>query len=287
MSGPFAASLSRDFLEKRLGRRIAAEELVHHLAGGPLPSPCEDQLAEAPSDRRIHEVLPVGGQHVERENLRPHVAVVPGAVAADNVLEGSRKLRAGDMADRRLAFHADPLLHRIDLALAEKRHVVRRIEMLPSVLDATAEGMCGAQPLDQRLIDLRTSAAIPADQPQRLHLAPPLFVHLRRRFDKIAFNIGAAMTRVARPRQDSVQNMAELMQQRFQLAVIEAVAVEIGDQHTERRAPGEETGTADPESRGVAVLAISRKQIEVYAAEKGAGLAVDHVVVANRGMPLR
>src|SRR6266849_1623729 len=62
------ASLSRDFLEKRLGRRIAAEKLAHHLAGGPLPSPCEDQLAEAHADRGIHEVLSVGGQHVEREN---------------------------------------------------------------------------------------------------------------------------------------------------------------------------------------------------------------------------
>src|SRR5437867_5340605 len=157
------ASSSRDFLEERLGRRFAAEELAHHLVGGPLPSPCENQLAEALSDRRIHEVLSVGGQHVEREDLRPHVAVIAGAVAADDVLEGARKLRAGDMADRRLAFHSDPLLHRIDLALAEKRHVVRRIEVLPSVLDAAAEGMGGAQPLDQRLIDFRTSAAIPAE----------------------------------------------------------------------------------------------------------------------------
>src|SRR5713101_9266627 len=91
------ASLSRDFLEKRLGRRIAPEELAHHLAGGPLPSPCEDQLAETLSDRGIHEVLSVGGQHVERENFRPHVAVIAGAVTADDVLEASRKLRAGDV----------------------------------------------------------------------------------------------------------------------------------------------------------------------------------------------
>src|SRR2546429_7926169 len=37
------ASLSRDFLEKRLGRRIAAKERAHHLGRGPLPSACEDQ----------------------------------------------------------------------------------------------------------------------------------------------------------------------------------------------------------------------------------------------------
>src|SRR6266849_4021993 len=92
MKGLSAASLSRDFLEKRLGRRIAAEKLAHHLAGGPLPSPCEDQLAEAPPHGGVHEVFSVNGQHVERENFRPHVAVIAGTVAADDVLEGARKL---------------------------------------------------------------------------------------------------------------------------------------------------------------------------------------------------
>src|SRR5437016_3461220 len=138
MEAPLAGSLSRDFLEERLRRRIATEELAHHLAGGPLPSPCEDQLAEASSDRRIHKVLSVHRQHVQRQHFRPHVAVVPGAVAADDVLEGSRKLRAGDVSGGRLAFHADPLLHRIELAFAEKRHVVRRVEVLPLVLVAAA-----------------------------------------------------------------------------------------------------------------------------------------------------
>src|SRR6267378_6905689 len=104
--------------------------------------------------------------------------------------------------------------------------------------------MRGAQALDQRVIDLRTSAAMPADQPQRFLLAPPLFVHLGRRFDEIALDIGAAMTGIARSRQDSVQDMAELVQQCFQLAVIEALAVEVGDQHAERGAPGEEARAA-------------------------------------------
>src|SRR5882672_7228142 len=84
-----------------------------------------------------------------------------------------------------------------------------------------------------------------------------------------------------------MQNMAELVQQRFQLAVIEALGVEVRDQHADRRAPGEEARAADPESRGVAVLALARKQIEVDPAQESAGLAVDHVVVANRRMPER
>src|SRR5467141_1548476 len=162
------ASLSGDLLEKRLGRRIAAEKLAHHFRGGPLPAVGEDQLAEAPADRGIHEILSVSGQHIERENLRPHVAVVAGAVAADDVLESARELGAGDVSGGRLAFHSDPHLHRVDLAFAEKRHVVRRVEVLPPVLDAAAEGMRGAQALHQRVIDLRTAFAMPADQAQRL-----------------------------------------------------------------------------------------------------------------------
>src|SRR5207247_3384741 len=106
-------------------------------------------------------------------------------------------------------------------------------------------------------------------------------------FDEIALDIGAAVARVARPGEDSVEDVAELVQQRFQLAVIEAVAVEIGDQHADRRAPGEEARAAHWESRSVAVLTLARKQIEINSAQKFAGPAVDHVVVTDRRVPQR
>src|SRR5207302_5555045 len=117
------------------------------------------------------------------------------------------------------------------------------------------------------LVDLGTSAAMPADPPQGLPFSPPLLVHLRRRLDEIALDVGAAVARVARSGEDSVQDMAELVQQRFQLGVIEALGVEVRDQDADRRAPGDEARAAHPESRGVAVLALARKQIEVDAAE--------------------
>src|SRR5260221_14271409 len=66
--GDSIASLSGDLFEKSLGRRIATEEFAHHLAGWLLPSPCENQLAEAPADGGIHQVPPIRGQHVERQN---------------------------------------------------------------------------------------------------------------------------------------------------------------------------------------------------------------------------
>src|SRR6266705_3542418 len=137
--GSLIASLSGDFFEKSLGRGSAAEKLPHHFGGRPLPAFREDELAEAPTGGGNHKVLPIHRQHVERQNLRPHVAVVAGAVSADEVAERAGKLRVGNVACRRFAFHPDPSLHRIDLALAEKRHIVRGVQMLPRVLDAPAE----------------------------------------------------------------------------------------------------------------------------------------------------
>src|SRR5438309_9641027 len=112
--------------------------------------------------------------------------------------ERSRKLGVGNVAHWRFAFHPDPSLHGIDRALTEKRHVVRRVQVLPPVLDAPAERVRGAQPLDQRLVDLGTSAAMPADPPQGLPFSPPLLEHLRTRLDELALDVGAAVARVAR-----------------------------------------------------------------------------------------
>src|SRR5713101_3947661 len=281
------ASLSGDLLEKRLGRRIAAQKLPHHFRGGLLPAVGENQLAETPPDGGIHKVLSVHGQHVERKDLRPHVAIVAGTVAADEVPECAGKLRVGNVACWCFAFHPDPSLHRIDLAFAEKRHVVRGVQMLPGVLDAPAERARRVQPFDQRVIDLRASGAIAADQPQRFLFSSPLFVHLRRCLDKIDFDIGAALARVARPGENPVEDVSELMQQCFQLAVVEAGGVEIGGQYAHRRAPGKEARAAGPESRRVAVLALARKQVEVDPAQEPAGPAVDHVVITHRRMPER
>src|SRR5258708_22656137 len=81
--------------------------------------------------------------------------------------------------------------------------------------------------------------------------------------------------------------MSELVQQRFQLAVIEAVAIQVGDQHADRGAPGEQADTADYESGCVTVLAIARKQIDVHTAQEHAGPAVDHFIVTHGRMPKR
>ena len=70
-----------------------------------------------------------------------------------------------------------------------------------------------------------------------------------------------------------MQDMAEFVQKRLYLAVVEAVAVEVGDEHADRRALGEQAGAANPEGRGVAVLAFARKEIEIDAAYESAGPA--------------
>src|SRR6267142_2200424 len=69
----------------------------------------------------------------------PYADNMSGAVTADDMPERSRELGIGNMAGRRFAFHPDPFLHRIELALAEKRHVVRRVQMLPPVPDTLPE----------------------------------------------------------------------------------------------------------------------------------------------------
>src|SRR5260221_12630395 len=76
--GGSIASLSGDLFEKSLGRRIATEEFSHHLAGRPLPSPSENQLAEAPADGASPNVLSVAGEHVEHPNLCTQLAVASG-----------------------------------------------------------------------------------------------------------------------------------------------------------------------------------------------------------------
>src|SRR5438046_2057687 len=83
---------------------------------------------------------------------------------------------------------AAPSLHRIDLAFAEKRHVVRSVQMLPPVLDAPAKRARRVQSLHQRFVDFGTGLAVLMKEPQRL-LAGPLLVHLRRRLDEIALDV--------------------------------------------------------------------------------------------------
>ena len=191
---PLNSPLPGDFLEEGLGRRIASKKLAHHVRSGLLAAPREDQLAEAPADGGIHEVLPVPGQHVQRDHFGPHVAVVAGAVAAEQVLEGARELGAGDVARRRLAFHPDP-------RSAWDRPRARRT--VPCRTRRTDAAAAYWMPLPERargVKSLTSASSISGQAAQYLRsrrrgsiFAPPFFVHLRGRLDEIALDAGAAV----------------------------------------------------------------------------------------------
>ena len=84
-----------------------------------------------------------------------------------------------------------------------------------------------------------------------------------------------------------MQHVAELVHERLELVVVEALAVEVGNQRRERCAAHQAARAAQRERRRVAVLPIARKEVEVEAGDEAPGLRVEHVEVAHVLVPHR
>src|SRR6266567_1704498 len=128
-----AAARSGDFGDERVARRLAPEKIAHHLRPPSAAASREYGLAEAVPDRRIHQVVSIHRKHVEREDFRPHIAVITRRVASDNMLEGARKLRSRDMSKRRVALHPVPQRERVADLRAAGHHIVRRVQVLARI----------------------------------------------------------------------------------------------------------------------------------------------------------
>src|SRR5258708_29902985 len=105
---------------------------------------------------------------------------------------------AFDMAHRGRAFHGAPDIQAAARALVGKRHVVRRVEILPAIVNAGPELLGGIETTHQRLIDEGTLAAMISHQRETLHPPRPLLVHLRWRLDEVALDAGPGMLSVFR-----------------------------------------------------------------------------------------
>src|SRR5258707_13829728 len=77
-----ASALAGDLREERLVGRRPAEKFLDQRHLLLLASLREDAVAVARTDPRVEQVLLESREHVEREHLRPHVAVVPGGEVA-------------------------------------------------------------------------------------------------------------------------------------------------------------------------------------------------------------
>src|ERR1051325_2105883 len=76
-----SSSLPDDVREKRVARDGASEEALDHGPGRLLAAAAEDHFAEAAAGLAVHEIRAEGGQEIERDHFRPHIAVIAGRVA--------------------------------------------------------------------------------------------------------------------------------------------------------------------------------------------------------------
>src|SRR5258706_6408200 len=135
--------------------------LVHLLL---LPALREDRGAVARADRRIEHVLLERREHVERDHLRPHIAVVAGGVIVGDVAERRWERGSLDVAQWRGAFKALPYRER-RLRIGRYRHVVRGIEPFARVANALPDS---PRRLHLRHLRLREARAIGAYLPEDL-----------------------------------------------------------------------------------------------------------------------
>ena len=224
--------------------------------------------------------------HVEGNDFRPHVTVIAGRVTAEQVAKISREPGIGNVAERRRLFEFGPGGKRIAGVGAGKLHVESRQHVLAGIAHAGAEAAGLVDAIEQFGIHRRTVAAMVVDQRQWLRAPGPLLEHLRRCFDEVLAHVRAGQRRVVGARQGGVQQVAEFVEQRLQLVVVEALGVEIGDQHANRCSPNQRRAVAYRPDGGVVVLARPRLEVEVGAGDTLA-LVVEHVVIVHALMPDR
>ena len=201
--------------------------------------------------------------------------------------EAGREHAAAHVAQRRVAFHAGPQCQRLLRRGAVQREVVAGVELLARHLDALAE-LLGALGLRQQRGRHRlASGADVLEQGQHARVEDPGFEHLRRRFDEVALHIGAGLAGVARGRQQRVQRVAELVQQRVHFVQRQALAIEVDHQPGRRQPAGQGGHAAKAPDRRVLVFVGARVQVNEQGAQRLARRIVTNFEGACIGMPQR
>src|SRR5262249_15941535 len=136
-------------------------------------------------------------------------------------------------------------------------------EPLARVLDALAVAARGLQLRDLLLREVRAVRAYLLEELERLLAARPLLEHLRRRLDEITLHAGPGLGVVVRLGEHVVQHGPEFVDQRLELVVVQALAVEVGDERGERRALRDTAHAADGERGRMVVFALAREEVQV------------------------
>src|SRR5450432_4357922 len=114
----------------------------------------------------------------------------------------------------------------------------------------------GFEPDDVLVGELRAIRTHRLEERERLLAARPLLEHLRRRLDEVALHARSRLRVVVDARQHAMQHVPELVHEGLELVVVQALAVEVGDERGERRASREAARAADRKRRGMVVLAL-------------------------------
>ena len=186
-----------------------------------------------------------GGEAVGVEHLRPHIGIVSGRIAAagEQVLEMRRTVAQADFR-RHADFREKIPLERLDIEPGRigPRMQVEVQQRAGRVFDrgkTLVEIARGEQPFEQRLGQRLAGAVVPGVAAQVFRHVEPVLEDLRRELDKVAAHRRARLRRIAHPRQQPVQPVAEFVEQRARvveaeqrrLAFREIVVVDNNRQH--------------------------------------------------------
>ena len=182
-----------------------------------------DVLLQAQGHRGVERVagFDEGVERIGVEHLGPQVDVVARGVAraGEQVLEvgvavvQSRARRQATLAQD-LGLEGDHVLGHLTLRQRMHGHVGQRAGGVAHGLETLTEAACRGQPLDQRLGNRLAGDHVAGVAAQHRWLAHPVLEQLRGQLDEIAQHIGARQAFVAHARQQPVQAVAELVEQR-------------------------------------------------------------------------
>src|SRR5690606_5807994 len=98
----------RDFIKESFAVWITTQKVFHHLLAMFLSALRQDRIAIMRTDFFIHQLIAKGREHIQRNHLGPHIAVITCLIAAHHMPELSRELLTGYITQGSFAFHLLP-----------------------------------------------------------------------------------------------------------------------------------------------------------------------------------